>query len=271
MRRRHVNIVGGLTLLATSCHVALDGSRYLWYTAPGVVSQWEIGSLPIGNGRMGATFLGGTTETITLTEDTIWNGPLQDRTPPEGLEAFPIVRDMLIAGNMSDASDLILQKMGSTTMVGMRAFSYFGNLNLAFGHANMENYTRWLDTRTGHGGVEYSDGGVDFKSVSSSTKYSSSLSTDLLTRREYVASNPDGIIAARIVASQPGSLSLNATFTRRELIVSNNASTSESVHEITMKGKSVQPMDQNPILFTGKARFVAPGGEPFPIAYILIL
>lgn len=161
----HSRLAVGLTLLqlfAARGVATLDGSRYLWYDKPG--TQWEIDHLPIGNGRIGATIAGGVQEIITITEDTIWSGPLQDRTPYQGPEALPVVRDLLVDGNITEAGNLTMQKLYRSDMGGMRAFSYFGNLNLAFGHSNnTENYIRSLDTKTGLSTVEYTVDGVDYR------------------------------------------------------------------------------------------------------------
>ena len=46
-----------------------------------------------------------------------------------------------------------------------------------------------------------------------------------------------------------------------ENILSNKASSCKNVSSITMSGTSGQPEEENPILFTGQARFVAPGGK----------
>ncbi len=132
---------------------ALDGSRFLWYTSPG--KEWESDALPIGSGRLGATILGGTgTELIPLNEDTIWSGPRQDRTPPRALAALPRVRDMLLAGNYSAATNLSMEDIFAAEPAE-RAFSYFGNLALEFGHDDVDEYVRWLDTRQGNAGVSY--------------------------------------------------------------------------------------------------------------------
>lgn len=79
--------------------------------------------------------------------------------------------------------------------------------------------------------------------------------------REYVASFPADVLAARFTTSEPGSLEIQASISRMENILSNKASTCKSFSTITMSGTSGQPEEENPILFTGQARFVAPGGK----------
>lgn len=153
--------LGFLLTLATSSLAALDGSRYLWYDKP--APEWERGALPIGSGRLGATVFGGSNETITITEDTIWSGPIQNRIPENGLEALPKVRELLKDNKLSEAGDLVQREM-TPSEESERQFSYFGSLDIDFGHSvDTEDYVRWLDTRRGNSGVEYSIDGVDYR------------------------------------------------------------------------------------------------------------
>ncbi|OJJ99034.1 glycoside hydrolase family 95 protein [Aspergillus aculeatus ATCC 16872] len=166
-----------LLLSLASAHVsaALDGSRYMWFTQPGRWPTFEEG-MPIGNGRIGATIYGGGAEVVGINENSIWTGPFQDRTPLNATETEPL----MIPNNNSP-----------------RAYSYFGNVNLDFGHPDedMSDYVRWLYTKEGIAGVSYSMNGVNYT-------------------REYVASYPHGVLVARFKASRRGALNINATMTR---------------------------------------------------------
>ncbi|KAL4951578.1 Six-hairpin glycosidase-like protein [Aspergillus filifer] len=222
------------------------GSRYLWYTSPAPSNNWEEGVLPIGNGRLGATIFGSVNEIITINEDTIWNGPLQDRTPGHALAALPVAREMLLNGSISAAGDFVQRKMMDENDE-MRGFSYFGNLEVGFGFGGdidveLEGYRRWLDTGSGVAGVEFGVWGV---------KYT----------REYIASFPAGVLAARYTASKKGALSINATFSRSEDISSLEASADGDTPCIKLTGTSGQPAEENPIMFSGQASFVAEGAK----------
>jgi hypothetical protein len=163
MRGFQVHLSTLLGLAATSL-AALDGSRYLWYDTPAI--EWERGVMPIGNGRLGASIYGSLDEVITINENSIWDGPLQNRTPTGALTALPKVRQLLLNGKYTEASDLVLAQMNQPSeLKAERQYSYFGNLNLAFGHNlnGAKNYTRWLDTRQGNSGVEYTFNGVNYK------------------------------------------------------------------------------------------------------------
>ncbi|KAK2797010.1 hypothetical protein FQN51_008871 [Onygenales sp. PD_10] len=240
MRENRIIRLSLLMVLAVGGHAALDGNRFLWYTEP--AADWETGALPIGCGRLGATIFGGGNEVVTIAEDTIWSGPLQNRLPANGLEALPKAREMLLAGKITEAGEFIQREM-TPVEASERAFSYFGSLNLAFDHPDdPEDYLRWLDTRQGNSGVSYTHDGVDFE-------------------REYIASYPADVLAARFTASKDGALSLKAGISRTENILTNIASVADGISSVTMMGSSGQPSEENPILFTGQARFVAPGAE----------
>ncbi len=72
-----------------------------------------------------------------------------------------LVRQLLLAGNITAGGQLVLQQM-TPTESSERAFSYFGNLNFATGHDSNQNYVRWLDTRQGNSGVSYTYNGVNY-------------------------------------------------------------------------------------------------------------
>ncbi|KAK5635507.1 hypothetical protein RRF57_011219 [Xylaria bambusicola] len=141
---------------------AWDGSQHLWYDQPAV--EWEKGSLPIGNGRMGATIYGTLQERVTLNEDTIWSGPYQDRTPTGGVATLDKVRKLLLAGDISGGGDVALANMNPPNQLqSQRSFSYFGDLKLDFEHTGkVDNYVRWLDTKAGNSGVSYIYKGVKY-------------------------------------------------------------------------------------------------------------
>ncbi|TEA20627.1 Alpha-L-fucosidase 2 [Colletotrichum sidae] len=217
-----------------------DASRFLWYRTPTV--EWEQGALPIGNGRLGGTIWGGANETLTINENSIWSGPIQDRTPPNALEALPVARELFLSGKITEGGQLVLREM-TPAEKSERQFGYFGNLDLNFGHeGDLDNYVRWLDTKQGHSGSSYTFEGVNYT-------------------REFIASYPAGVLAARFTSSQSGALNLKASFSRLANILVNVASTAGGVNSVTMMGSSGQPLDENPILFTGQARFTAEGAD----------
>ncbi|KAL5340311.1 glycosyl hydrolase family 65, N-terminal domain-containing protein [Aspergillus crustosus] len=199
-----------LTLLISTPPSALSASRHLWYKTPAPPTDWEQGALPVGNGRLGATIYGGiSNEVVTINENSIWSGPLQERTPENALAALPVSRGLLLDGNITQAGGFIPREMNHP-VDSMRAYSYFGNLEVGVGH-----------------------GGGDGDGF------------------------PAGILAARFTASKKGALSLNATFSRAADVTSLRASASGNTPLIELSGSSGQPAEENPILYTGQARFKA--------------
>jgi hypothetical protein len=138
-----------------------DGSRHLWYDAPG--SGFNE-SLAIGNGRIGALVLGSAKENITLNENSVWSGLFQDRINNASLAAFPKVRGLLVQGNLTEAGELVLEDMSANPTTN-RAYSVTNNLLVDLGHseASWENYERWLDTHQGNAGVSYELEGVTYQ------------------------------------------------------------------------------------------------------------
>lgn len=74
------------------------------------------------------------------------------------------------------------------------AYQNFGSLYVSTGHGSKSNYIRTLDLTTGTGTVSYTCNGVTYE-------------------REYIASNPDNVVAVRYTASEKGKLNLTVTFT----------------------------------------------------------
>ncbi|KAF7537335.1 hypothetical protein G7054_g3862 [Neopestalotiopsis clavispora] len=197
--KRHY-LYAQLIFLSGLAQGALNGSRYLWYTQPGRYPIFEDG-LPIGNGRIGAAIYGGASEVIGINENSIWTGPFQDRIAEDPQAAEQVVREMLVAGNLSDAHNYTMQAMIPTNN-SPRAFSYFGNINVDFGHTDEDvtDYIRWLDTKEGTTGVSYTYQGANY----------------------------------------------------RQTALNNNT--------VTLVGSSGQVESQDPILWTGQARFVSDDG-----------
>ena len=142
-------------------HAALDGTRYLWFDTPG--ADWETSAQLIGCGRLGAAIFGSGNEVVTLSEDTIWDGPIQHRIPPNGLKYEPQVREDLLAGNYTAGGNLCLEEM-TPAQPSERGFSYFGSLHMDLGHSTdqMTDYIRWLDTKQGNVMVSYTYKGVKY-------------------------------------------------------------------------------------------------------------
>lgn len=152
---------------ASAAASAFDGSRFLWFKQPARQHFFED-AMPIGNGRIGATVYGGGSEVIGINENSIWTGPFRDRIAKDPQTALAVTREMLLAGNLSEARQYSMANLIPETF-SPRAFSYFGNINIEFGHedSGLTDYVRWLDTKEGTTGVSYTYALVDYSSVAS--------------------------------------------------------------------------------------------------------
>jgi len=161
----------------------------LWYQQP--ARRW-LEALPIGNGRLGAMIFGGvTTERVALNESTFWSGAPDDtHDNPAGREHLAEIRRLLFAGSYRQAVGMI-----SEHLLGRRG-NYgthlpVGDLLLEMQHPEGEvrDYRRALDLDEGVASVSYVVGSVRFQ-------------------REFIASHPEQVLAMRITANQPRSVSL---------------------------------------------------------------
>ncbi|MFF0311177.1 glycoside hydrolase N-terminal domain-containing protein [Streptosporangium sp. NPDC004379] len=164
----------------------------LWYDGS-AGTDW-LRALPIGNGRLGAMVFGNVdTERLQLNEDTVWAGGPYDQSNTRGAAALGQIRQLVFQNQWSQAQSLIDQNMlGSPA--GQLAYQTVGNLRLAFGGTSgVSEYNRLLDLTTAITAVSYLQNGVRY-------------------RREVLASAPDQVIAIRLTADRPGSITFSATF-----------------------------------------------------------
>ncbi|MCE6998719.1 glycoside hydrolase N-terminal domain-containing protein [Saccharothrix sp. S26] len=164
----------------------------LWYDE-GAGTDW-LRALPVGNGRLGAMVYGNVdAERLQLNEDTVWAGGPHDYTNTRGAAALPEIRRLVFADQWTQAQGLIDQAMlGSPA--GQLAYQPVGDLRLTFPTASgVSGYQRWLDLTTATAVVTYTANNVRY-------------------RREVIASAPDQVIAVRLTAETPGSISFTAAF-----------------------------------------------------------
>ncbi|KAL5357112.1 Six-hairpin glycosidase-like protein [Aspergillus floccosus] len=233
-----VHVVFALVAWAATTQAALDPSRYTWYEAP---ASDFAGSLPIGNGRLGATVWGTAVENITLNENSIWSGPFQDRVNPNAYDGFTQARSLLEKGDMTSAGQVTLRDMASIP-TSPREYHPLGVLHLDFNHNMnlMTNYRRYLDLYNGNAVVEYDYNGV---------RYS----------REYLASAPAGILAIRVTASEPGNLTIACSLARDRYVIENSASSPNGTGLLRLKANTGDMED--PIQFISEARIFSHGGR----------
>ena len=98
-----------LVVLMVVCSQAV-GETEMWFkhAAP----WWDHGT-PIGNGRLGAMVMGGVSdERIVLNEESVWSRGGEYTDKPGGHAHIDEVRQLLFAGQYSDAEGVIAVFMG---------------------------------------------------------------------------------------------------------------------------------------------------------------
>ncbi|KAF2135825.1 glycoside hydrolase family 95 protein [Aplosporella prunicola CBS 121167] len=214
------------------------GSTTIWYTAP--APEWNL-ALPIGTGRLGGMVYGGTlSERVQMNEDSIWNGGFQDRLNPRAATSFPTIRGLLRNESLTAAGSAVLRDMtGNPT--SPRAYHPMAELFADFGHPEdqLSNYSRWLDTRGGYVGSQYSHNGVQY------------------TRTSF-GSFPASVLVLRFEADKEQSVTTNITLFREFNVSFHGANLSLPDSYITLRAGSGQ---QDGINFTAKARINIAGQQ----------
>ncbi|WP_327003822.1 glycoside hydrolase N-terminal domain-containing protein [Dactylosporangium sp. NBC_01737] len=209
----------------------------LWYEQ-GAGTDW-LRALPIGNGRLGAMVFGNVdVERLQLNEDTVWAGGPYDSSNPAGAGSLAEIRRLVFQNQWSQAQSLIDQSMLGRP-AGQLAFQTVGNLRLTFaGASGVSEYFRLLDLTTATAVVSFLQNGVRF-------------------RREVLASAPDQVIAVRLTADRPGSITFSARFDspQRTTLTSPDGAT------VAVDGiSSDQDGVAGKVRFLALARAVADGG-----------
>lgn len=158
--------------------------------------EWNE-ALPLGNGRMGAMVFGQpVSERLQLNEDSIWYGGPIDRINPDAGREFPKIRQMVLDGRVLEAEQLMQYSLSGTPQ-SQRPYQTAGDMELSFSglSGDAEAYCRYLDLETGVSSVSFEQNGCSIT-------------------KEYLASNPDQIIAIHLKASQPGALTFSILLTR---------------------------------------------------------
>ena len=174
----------------------LNAQHRLWYDQPAMT--WTQ-ALPIGNGVMGGMVFGApAVEHIQINEETIWAGQPNNVVNPHAKEALPKVRQLIFEGKYKEAQDLANAQVmpgAAGKNMGM-PFQPFGDLYISMpGHADYQNYERFLDIDNARSVVRYSVDGVQYE-------------------REIIA--PLGghhVIAIHLTASDKGKITFTANMT----------------------------------------------------------
>lgn len=172
-----------------------SNNQRLWYKEP--ARQW-VEALPIGSGKLGAMVFGGIhEERIQLNEDSLWYGGPVDRGNPDSGRSLGEVRRLLFEGKLSEAERLAQSSLTSTPK-HIAPYQTLGDLNIGFRGIEeaLISYERELDLEEGLVKIGFNAGGVRHG-------------------RETLASYVDEVIAIRMTADRPGSLTFDAYLDRR--------------------------------------------------------
>jgi len=222
-----------------------DGSRFAWYSSDS--GNTFANSLPIGNGRLGATVFGGSVEKLVLNENSMWSGPWQDRVNRNARGAVDDIWKKLLAGSVTEAGQSAMSNLAGDP-TSPKAYNPLVNMGVDFGHSSLgTGYSRWLDTYQGTAGVNYTLNGVSYS-------------------REYVASYPHGVLAFRFSTGTPGKLNVKLSLSRERSVVSQTASAASSgssAYAMSLSANSGQ--SSGAINFWSEARVTTIGGTCKPL------
>jgi alpha-L-fucosidase 2 len=179
-------------LLFAAAALPVLGGDTLWHQQP--AKEWNE-ALPIGNGRMGAMIFGEPAkERIQFNESTVWSGGPREYQRKGASQALPEIRSLLFAGKQKEAEALAMERFMGDPM-RQKAYQAFGDLWIEQdGAANYSNYRRELLLDEGVSRVKFELNGVEYT-------------------RETLASYPAGLIAVRLTASKPMSISVTVSMT----------------------------------------------------------
>ncbi|MEG2454934.1 MAG: glycoside hydrolase N-terminal domain-containing protein, partial [Oscillospiraceae bacterium] len=234
-------------------HVSL-GESDKGLVNPARDQPWQQTTLPIGSGDLGANIYGEIgKEHLTFNEKTLWTGGPSSARPnyrggnisaaSGGKQMFEVYKEIqnefakhTTSGDRA-AHNLCNQLVGvngdwnsAHTLYGGGYGSYqpWGDVYLDFGASGaVTNYRRWLDLNSSLAGVYF---------TKDNTAY----------QREYLASNPDKVIAMKLTAVGTGKLNFTLSFEDAHNVAGTNGNTAidpsvvataaDGVYQITLKG-----------------------------------
>lgn len=200
----------------------------LWYRKS--AAYWEE-ALPLGNGRLGAMVWSGVEqEKVSLNEDSLWSGYPQSHDVPGAADYYAQARNLVMEKKYCEAQELIEENV-----LGPYTQSYLplGELILDMIHPEGEvsHYRRCLDIEKAVCRLTYCVGKVSYT-------------------REAFVSAPDQVMVMRILADEPGMISLRAGYTcqlRATVSVEENCMILDGIAPSHVDPSYVE--SQNPIIY----------------------
>ncbi|KAK0311884.1 hypothetical protein LTR01_002798 [Friedmanniomyces endolithicus] len=170
-------------------------SSRLWSTSS--AATWNNSYL-IGNGRLGGAVPGNiASELVYINEDSFWSGGFIYRVNQDALSYLPELQQLVRDGRVVEATNLA-DIAYTGTPLSARHYDTLATWEITMNHSSKAtngSYERYLDIDDATSGVFYDING---------TAYS----------REYIASQPAGVVAVRIASNTTGAVSLQAHIRR---------------------------------------------------------
>ena len=193
MKNRNLKFILVSCLLSLVACGGKKQSLELWYDTP--ADEW-MKSLPIGNGRLGAMVYGGVgCERLALNESTMWSGEYDpEQEIPFGRERLDDLRKLYFDGDLPRGHSIAHDYLRGVK----RSFGThlpIGDLRLEFEYPvgdGYADYRRCLNLDEAVASVTFHKSGVNFC-------------------REYIASNPKGVLIFRLTADKDKAISFTMT------------------------------------------------------------
>jgi alpha-L-fucosidase 2 len=245
-RKRSPAYLKALLLLAAAFSAPVTGAQpemKWWYREP-AARYWE--GLPLSNGRLAAMVYGRTRdELIPLNDESLWSGAPYNPNNPEGRDALPEIRRLLLAGEYVKAQALCEKLLSRPRSV--QHYQPLGELRMRFeGADGAAAYRRELDMDSAIARVTYIAGGVRFT-------------------RDVFASYPDQVLVVRVTADKPGSVSFAARLASIQPSARSTNSGGDGIEMAGMAqsvtaGASANPMIPAKTRWCARLRVVPEGG-----------
>ncbi|KAK4574864.1 hypothetical protein LTR86_001706 [Recurvomyces mirabilis] len=186
----HIAILTLATHAASQAVVAPNSAAYssrLWSKSPAVNYN---NSYLIGNGRVGGAVFGNVAgEIVSVNEDSFWSGGYIYRVNEDARSQMPKLQQLIRDGSVVEATSFA-DLMYAGQPLSARHYELLGDLEITG-----SSYERYLDVDDSTAGVYY---------VNNGTAYF----------REYLSSEPAGVLAVRVASNQTGTVSLRVHLRR---------------------------------------------------------
>jgi len=232
----------------------------LRFDKPG--TDWESHSLPIGNGALGATVLGGVHhDVIQFSEKSLWTGgpnsvagydfglPSLDEKFPEKIANV----QQQLQQKVSLPPKSVVKTLGRE-VIGYGSYQSFADINLTFDHQleDVSHYQRSLDINTAVAKVSYQLAGVEYT-------------------REYFVSYPDQVIVIKLSSSAKNQLNVaidlsvpnNRSLTKNVIVDSAKHQNKHNQHQINSAASTqiFGTLTDNGLAYEGQLHLSADGGK----------